>query len=58
MPAGGAWAYEFYERSTRSIAKPGTKAPGLVAEYGEEAVGHVRLADLMLDGAKEIKVVY
>jgi hypothetical protein len=48
----GAWAYEFYSRVTRLIAKPGMTAPGLVNDYTGQQVGNVRVTDMMLDGAK------
>lgn len=48
----GAWAYEFYDRTTRLIAKPGMTTPGLINDYREQQVGNVRITDMMLDGAK------
>ena len=48
----GAWAYEFYDRTTRLIAKPGMTTAGLVNDAPNETVGNVRLADMMLDGAR------
>ena len=48
----GAWAYEFYARTTRLIAKPGLAAPGLITDYSGQQVGNVRITDMMLDGAR------
>lgn len=48
----GAWAYEFYCRTTRLIAKPGITTPGLINDYTKQQVGNVRITDMMLDGAK------
>lgn len=48
----GAWAYEFYARTTRLIAKPGLASPGLLTDYSGHQVGNVRITDMMLDGAR------
>lgn len=48
----GAWAYEFYDRTTRLIAKPGMTAAGLITDYTGQQVGNIRITDMMLDGAK------
>ncbi|MCZ9882324.1 right-handed parallel beta-helix repeat-containing protein [Arthrobacter sp. B2a2-09] len=48
----GAWAYEFYQRTTRLIAKPDMTTPGLINDSADGPVGNVRVADMMLDGAR------
>lgn len=49
----GGWAYEFYERSTRLIARPGMDTTGLINDYKGTVGGNVYIADMMLDGAKQ-----
>ncbi|MFE5835300.1 hypothetical protein [Arthrobacter sp. NPDC056493] len=49
----GGWAYEFYERSTRLIARPGVTTAGLINDYKGTVGGNVYIADMMLDGAKQ-----
>jgi hypothetical protein len=47
----GGWAFQFFDRTTRIIAKPGTTG-ALISDYGGSAVGNVTIKDIMLDGAK------
>lgn len=48
----GAWAYEFPERTSRLLAKPGMTGPAVINDFAGQQVGNVRLFDFMIDGNK------
>lgn len=50
--ARGGWAYQFHDRCTRLLAKPGMSAGGLIVDYHGTNGGNVLIEDMMLDGAK------